>query len=163
MLHFLLSISSCLLLCGSFQALTGLSARTALTSVMGTIGKKMCHWNFSHTMQELTVASHFPLPTLRQFHRTKSHRLVSLTSGNSWNVNVDLPSRITILLFFDRSLLLSQVIPPTPFFTPASSTCHPWPRWHWPRSERPIRSSASRWSPPSPTSCRQETKLKTSS
>lgn len=91
MLHFLLSISSCHLLCGSFQAQTGLSVWTALTSVTGTTGKKTCHWSFSHTMQELTVASHFPLPTLRQFHRTKSHRWVSLTSGNSWSINMGAP------------------------------------------------------------------------
>lgn len=40
-------------------------------------------------MQELTVASHFPLPTLRQFHRTKSHRWVSLTSVNSCRLNAE--------------------------------------------------------------------------
>lgn len=77
-LYFLLSISSCHSSCESFQVRTGLWVWTALTCVMATTGKRMYHWSSSHTMQELTVGSRSPLPTLRPFHRTKLHRWVSL-------------------------------------------------------------------------------------
>lgn len=87
-LHFLLSIPSCPSLCGSFRARTGSWAWTALTSAMGTTGKKMCRWSFSHTTRELTAGSPFPLPTLRRFPRTKSRRWVS---GQRRSPNVDVP------------------------------------------------------------------------
>lgn len=87
-LHFLLSISSCPSSCGSFPARTGSWAWTALTSVTGTTGRKMCRWSFSHTMLELTAGSPFPLPTLRRFPRTKSRRWVS---GKRRRPNVDVP------------------------------------------------------------------------
>lgn len=90
-LHFLLSISSCPSSCGSSPARTGLWARTALTSVMGTTGKKACHWSFSRTTRGPTVGSPFPLPTLRQFPRTKSRRWVSWASGKRRSINVDTP------------------------------------------------------------------------
>lgn len=89
LLHLLLSIPSCRLSPGSFQAPTGSWAPTAWTSATETTGKTTCHWSFSPTMQEPTAASPFPPPTLRQSHRTKSHRWVVPTPGNGRSIDVD--------------------------------------------------------------------------
>lgn len=113
-LHFLLSISSCPSLCASFRARTGLWAWTASTSVMGTTGKKMCRWSFSHTMRELTVGSPFPLPTLRQFPRTKSRRWVSAKRRSP---NVDAPEN-------NCPVLLQQITSSYPSH-PANSFFYP--------------------------------------
>lgn len=72
--HFLLSISSCHLLCELFQVRTGLWVWTVSTSVMATSGKIMSHLTCSPMMRELTVGSHSPLQTSKPSHRTKSHR-----------------------------------------------------------------------------------------
>lgn len=74
LVHFLLSISSCHLLCELFQVRTGLWVWTVSTSVMVTSGKIMSHWTCSPMMRELTAGSHFPLQTSKPSHRTKSYR-----------------------------------------------------------------------------------------
>lgn len=82
------SICSCRLLCGLFQAQTGLWVWTVLTCVTVTTGKRMCRWSFSHMMQELTVGSPSLLQTLKPSRRTKLHRWVNLSQEQHWSKGI---------------------------------------------------------------------------